>query len=106
MSRVLKLATDLEQKSKAQSAALEKLIGRTWGVTYQEYRNGRFLVLPKMPKSTATDPGMETQLLSALEQQQDYSQRLDEWESAFGEWRKMCDLMQRGNERLSRQVER
>ncbi|MCF0641324.1 mobilization protein, partial [Klebsiella pneumoniae] len=29
---------------------------------------------------------MEKQLLSALEQlQQDYSKRLDEWESAFGE---------------------
>lgn len=31
---------------------------------------------------------LEKQLLSALEQlQQDYSQRLDEWESAFAEWR-------------------
>ncbi len=33
---------------------------------------------------------LEKQLLSALEQlQQDYSQRLDEWESAFAEWRSM-----------------
>ena len=47
---------------------------------------------------------LERQLLSALEQlQQDYSQRLDEWESAFGELRKMCGLMQRDNERLSGQ---
>ncbi|EGT4423378.1 hypothetical protein AUM42_21125 [Cronobacter malonaticus] len=39
---------------------------------------------------------LEKQLLSALEQlQQDYSQRLDEWESAFAEWRSMCGLMQR-----------
>ncbi|UKD23861.1 MbeD family mobilization/exclusion protein [Klebsiella pneumoniae] len=38
---------------------------------------------------------LEKQLLSALEQlQQDYSQRLDEWESAFAEWRSMCGLMQ------------
>ncbi|WP_146090789.1 MbeD family mobilization/exclusion protein, partial [Cronobacter sakazakii] len=37
---------------------------------------------------------LEKQLLSALEQlQQDYSQRLDEWESAFAEWRSMCGLM-------------
>ena len=37
---------------------------------------------------------LEKQLLSALEQlQQDYSRRLDEWESAFGEWRKMSGLM-------------
>ena len=34
---------------------------------------------------------LEKQLLSVLEQlQQDYSQRLDEWESAFAEWRSMC----------------
>jgi len=44
---------------------------------------------------------LETQLLSALEQlQQDYSQRLEEWESTFGEWRTMCGLMQRDNARL------
>lgn len=50
---------------------------------------------------------LETQLLSALEQlQQDYSQRLDEWENAFGELRTMCGLMQRDNERLSGQVSR
>ncbi|WP_420213711.1 MbeD family mobilization/exclusion protein [Escherichia coli] len=31
---------------------------------------------------------LEKQLLSVLEQlQQDYSKRLDEWESAFAEWR-------------------
>lgn len=48
---------------------------------------------------------LETQLLSALEQlQQDYSQRLDEWENAFVELRKMCGLMQRENGRLSEQV--
>jgi len=50
---------------------------------------------------------LETQLLSALEQlQQDYSQRLDEWEIAFGELRTMCGLMQRDNEQLSGQVTR
>lgn len=38
--------------------------------------------------------GLETQLLSVFEQlQQDYSQRLDEWESASGELRMMCGLM-------------
>jgi uncharacterized iron-regulated protein len=36
---------------------------------------------------------LEKQLLSALEQlQQDYSQRLDEWESAFAEWRRCLVL--------------
>ncbi|EPL7543774.1 MbeD/MobD family mobilization/exclusion protein [Klebsiella pneumoniae] len=38
--------------------------------------------------------------------QQDYSKRLDEWENAFAEWRKMSGSMQL-NERvtgLSRQV--
>ncbi|EDZ3598236.1 MbeD family mobilization/exclusion protein [Salmonella enterica] len=50
---------------------------------------------------------LKTQLLSALEQlQQDYSQRLDEWESAFGELRTMCGLMQEDNERLNGQVTR
>ncbi|OJH61915.1 MbeD family mobilization/exclusion protein, partial [Bacillus subtilis] len=45
---------------------------------------------------------LEKQLLSALEQlQQDYSRRLDEWESAFEEWRKMSGLMQRENAALS-----
>ncbi|MFK9827906.1 MbeD family mobilization/exclusion protein, partial [Escherichia coli] len=48
---------------------------------------------------------LEKQLLSALEQlQQDYSQRLDEWESAFAEWRSMCCLMQRENAMLSERV--
>ncbi|MBM0990411.1 MbeD family mobilization/exclusion protein, partial [Enterobacter hormaechei] len=54
------------------------------------------------------------QLLSALEQlQQDYSQRLDEWKSAFAVWRRMSGLMQRESAMLSvfvsglsRQVER
>ncbi|MDR8274384.1 MULTISPECIES: MbeD family mobilization/exclusion protein, partial [Gammaproteobacteria] len=50
---------------------------------------------------------LEKQLLSALEQlQQDYSKRLDEWESAFGEWRKMSGLMQRENAALSERVTR
>ncbi len=48
---------------------------------------------------------LEKQLLSALEQlQQDYSKRLDEWESAFAEWRTMCGLMQRENAALSERV--
>ncbi len=48
---------------------------------------------------------LEKQLLSALEQlQQDYSQRLDEWESAFAEWRRMSGLMQRENAMLSERV--
>jgi hypothetical protein len=48
---------------------------------------------------------LEKQLLSALEQlQQDYSQRLDEWESAFAEWRSMCGLMQRENAVLNERV--
>ncbi|MFI3465556.1 MbeD family mobilization/exclusion protein [Klebsiella pneumoniae] len=50
---------------------------------------------------------LEKQLLSALEQlQQDYSKRLDEWESAFGECRKMSGLMQRENAALSERVTR
>ncbi|HFG3700454.1 MbeD family mobilization/exclusion protein [Escherichia coli] len=50
---------------------------------------------------------LEKQLLSALEQlQQDYSQRLDEWESAFVEWRKMSGLMQRENAVLNERVTR
>jgi uncharacterized iron-regulated protein len=41
---------------------------------------------------------LEKQLLSALEQlQQDYSQRLDEWASAFAEWQKMFSITQREN---------
>ncbi|EKG3235037.1 MbeD family mobilization/exclusion protein [Enterobacter hormaechei] len=48
---------------------------------------------------------LEKQLLSALEQlQQDYSQRLDEWEIAFAEWRSMCGLMQRENAMLNERV--
>ena len=50
---------------------------------------------------------LEKQLLSALEQlQQDYSQRLDEWESAFAEWRSMCGLMQRENAARNERVTR
>ncbi|MBE3108866.1 MbeD family mobilization/exclusion protein, partial [Klebsiella pneumoniae] len=33
-----------------------------------------------------------------------YSRRLDEWESAFEEWRKMSGLMQRENAALSERV--
>ena len=48
---------------------------------------------------------LEKQLLSALEQlQQDYSQRLDEWEGAFAGWRSMCGLMQRENAVLNERV--
>ena len=48
---------------------------------------------------------LEKQLLSALEQlQQDYSKRLDEWESAFAEWRTMSGLMLRENAALSERV--
>ena len=48
---------------------------------------------------------LEKQLLSALEQlQQDYSKRLDEWESAFAEWRTMSGLMQRENAALNERV--
>uniref|UniRef100_UPI00388E53EC MbeD family mobilization/exclusion protein n=1 Tax=Enterobacter asburiae TaxID=61645 RepID=UPI00388E53EC len=48
---------------------------------------------------------LEKQLLSVLEQlQQDYSQRLDERESAFAEWRSMCGLMQRENAVLNERV--
>ena len=48
---------------------------------------------------------LEKQLLSALEQlQQDYSQRLDEWESAFAEWRSMCGPTQRENAVLNERV--
>ncbi|MBM8434172.1 MbeD family mobilization/exclusion protein, partial [Klebsiella pneumoniae] len=48
---------------------------------------------------------LEKQLLTALEQlHQDYSQRLDEWESAFAEWQKMSGLMQRENAALNERV--
>ncbi len=41
---------------------------------------------------------LEKQLLRVLEQlQQDYSQRLDYWYSAFAECLSMCGLMQREN---------
>ncbi|EPA7527736.1 MbeD family mobilization/exclusion protein, partial [Salmonella enterica subsp. enterica serovar Braenderup] len=33
-----------------------------------------------------------------------YSQRLDEWESTFAEWRSMCGLMQRENAVLNERV--
>lgn len=36
-----------------QNAALSKLNAKTWGVTYQEDSNGRFLVLPKGMKAEA-----------------------------------------------------
>ncbi|EJX9410531.1 MbeD family mobilization/exclusion protein [Salmonella enterica] len=50
---------------------------------------------------------LEKQLLTALEQlHQDYSQRLDEWESAFAEWLKMSGLMQRENAALNERVMR
>ncbi|HHO9378420.1 TPA: MbeD family mobilization/exclusion protein [Klebsiella pneumoniae] len=50
---------------------------------------------------------LEKQLLTALEQlHQDYSQRLDEWESAFAEWQKMSGLMQRENAALNERVTR
>ncbi|MBX4303437.1 MbeD family mobilization/exclusion protein, partial [Mycobacterium tuberculosis] len=48
---------------------------------------------------------LEKQLLSALEQlQQDYSRRLDEWESAFDAWPKMSGRMQRKNAAPSERV--
>ncbi|PCR11198.1 hypothetical protein CQA67_31905, partial [Klebsiella pneumoniae] len=51
--------------------------------------------------------GTGKQLLTALEQlHQDYSQRLDEWESAFAEWQKMSGLMQRENAALNERVTR
>ncbi|MTH05249.1 MbeD family mobilization/exclusion protein, partial [Klebsiella pneumoniae] len=50
---------------------------------------------------------LEKQLLTALEQlHQDYSQRLDERESAFAEWQKMSGLMQRENAALNERVTR
>lgn len=48
---------------------------------------------------------LEQQLLNALDGlQQDYGQRLREWESAFEELRTMFGLTQRENGRLSQQV--
>ncbi|EHP6408996.1 MbeD family mobilization/exclusion protein [Escherichia coli] len=45
---------------------------------------------------------LETHLLNALEQlQQDYMQRLSEWESAFVELQKMFSLTQRDNAMLN-----
>ena len=50
---------------------------------------------------------LERQLLSALAQlQQDYSQRLDEWESAFGELRGMYERTSADNQQLTARVER
>ena len=50
-------------------------------------------------------PELETQLLRALEQlQQDYSKRLDEWESAFAELRQMYGNTREDNAKLSREV--
>ncbi|EHT5123137.1 MbeB family mobilization protein [Salmonella enterica] len=42
---------DNYQAISEQNAALEKLTARTWGVTYREDSNGRFLVLPKGMKA-------------------------------------------------------
>ncbi|MBN6090965.1 MbeD family mobilization/exclusion protein, partial [Lactobacillus delbrueckii subsp. bulgaricus] len=48
---------------------------------------------------------LETHLLNALEQlQQDYMQRLSEWESVFVELQKMFSLTQRDNARLNERV--
>ena len=47
-----KIASNLEDIA-AQNATLEKLNAKTWGVTYLEDRNGRFLVLPKGMKAEA-----------------------------------------------------
>ncbi|MGS6325840.1 MbeD family mobilization/exclusion protein, partial [Enterobacter hormaechei] len=45
---------------------------------------------------------LDPQMLSALEAvQEDYSTRVDEWESAFADWRTMSALMQRENAALS-----
>ena len=50
---------------------------------------------------------LEKQLLSALEQlQQDYSQRLDEWESVFAELQKMHGFMRQENAALNERVMR
>ncbi|WP_436835161.1 MbeD family mobilization/exclusion protein, partial [Shigella flexneri] len=48
---------------------------------------------------------LESHLLNALEQlQQDYMQRLNEWESAFVELQKMFSLTQRDNAMLNERV--
>ncbi|EBO3282890.1 MbeD family mobilization/exclusion protein [Salmonella enterica subsp. enterica serovar Typhimurium var. 5-] len=48
---------------------------------------------------------LETHLLNALEQlQQDYMQRLSEWESVFVELQKMFSLTQRDNAMLNERV--
>jgi predicted nuclease with TOPRIM domain len=48
---------------------------------------------------------LEKHLLNALEQlQQDYMQRLNEWESAFVELQKMFSLTQRDNAMLNERV--
>ncbi|WP_110459960.1 MbeD family mobilization/exclusion protein [Escherichia coli] len=48
---------------------------------------------------------LETHLLNALEQlQQDYMQRLSEWESAVVELQKMFSLTQRDNAMLNERV--
>ncbi|MCK7225857.1 MbeD family mobilization/exclusion protein [Enterobacter kobei] len=48
---------------------------------------------------------LEIHLLNALEQlQQDYMQRLSEWESAFVELQKMFELTQRDNAILNERV--
>ncbi len=50
---------------------------------------------------------LEKQLLTALEQlHQDYSQRLDEWESASRNGRRCLVLMQRENAALNERVTR
>ncbi len=48
---------------------------------------------------------LERHLLNALEQlQQDYMQRLNEWENAFVELQKMFSLTQRDNAMLNERV--
>ncbi|WP_140428216.1 MbeD family mobilization/exclusion protein, partial [Salmonella enterica] len=48
---------------------------------------------------------LEKQLLSALEQlQQDYSERLAEWENGLAGWWTLSGLMQRENAALSERV--
>ncbi|SUG31779.1 mobilization protein B [Salmonella enterica subsp. arizonae] len=47
-----KIAANLDEIA-AQNATLEKLNAKTWGVTYLEDSNGRFLVLPKGMKAEA-----------------------------------------------------
>ncbi|EMK3771741.1 MbeD family mobilization/exclusion protein [Salmonella enterica] len=48
---------------------------------------------------------LEKQLLSALEQlQQDYTQRLKEWEHAFAGLREMYSVTQQNNETLKKQI--